>query len=106
MYASLRTYRAQPGTVDATLHRVDRDFAEALSMEPGFVAYHAIDTGHDMIMTISVFENERQAEASNELAAAWIAEELVDLNITRVGVMAGEVRVSRAKASMLDAAHA
>lgn len=106
MHASLRTYRVQPGSVDTTMHRVDRDFAEALAMEPGFIAYQAIDTGHDMIMTISVFETAAQAEASNELAAEWIAEELVDLDVTRVGVMAGEVRVSRARAAMLEAAHA
>ena len=48
MYASLRTYRIGSGSVDAVMRRVDRDFAEALSQEPGFVAYHAIDTGNDM----------------------------------------------------------
>jgi hypothetical protein len=53
MYASLRTYRIGSGSVDAVMRRVDRDFAEALSQEPGFVAYHAIDTGNDMVMTIS-----------------------------------------------------
>ena len=51
MYASLRTYRIGSGSVDAVMRRVDRDFAEALSQEPGFVAYHAIDTGNDMVMT-------------------------------------------------------
>jgi hypothetical protein len=30
------------------MRRIDRDFAEALSQEPGFVAYHAIDTGNEM----------------------------------------------------------
>ena len=44
MYASLRTYRIGSGTVDAVMRRVERDFAGALSQEPGFVAYHAIDT--------------------------------------------------------------
>jgi hypothetical protein len=38
MYASLRTYRIGSGTVDAVMRRVDGDFAEALSQEPGFVA--------------------------------------------------------------------
>jgi hypothetical protein len=105
MYASLRTYRVGSGSVDALMHRVDRDFAEALSQEPGFVAYQAIDTGHSMIMTVSVFQKAEQAEASNELAAAWVAEELTDFNLTRVGVIAGEVNVSRAAAEMLEPAH-
>src|SRR5918992_1071525 len=52
MFASLRTYRIGSGSVDAVMRRVDREFAEALSQEPGFVAYHAIDTGNDMVMPI------------------------------------------------------
>src|SRR5918992_2783273 len=52
MYASLRTYRIGSGSVDAVMRRVDRDFAEALSKEPGFVAYHAIDSGNDMPLRV------------------------------------------------------
>ena len=105
MYASLRTYRVGSGSVDALMHRVDRDFAEALSQEPGFVAYQAIDTGNGMIMTVSVFRSQSQAEASNELAAEWVAEELTDFNITPVGVIGGQTMVSRAVAEMLEPAH-
>jgi quinol monooxygenase YgiN len=104
MYASLRTYRIGSGSVDAVMRRVDRDFAEALSQEPGFLAYHAVDTGNDMVMTISLFHDREQAEASNELAAQWVAEELSDLNVTRVGVIAGQAMVSRASAEMLELA--
>ncbi|MEA2171525.1 MAG: hypothetical protein QOF76_4825 [Solirubrobacteraceae bacterium] len=105
MYASIRTYRAAPGSADALLHRVDRDFAEALAGEPGFVAYQAIDTGNDMVMTISIFQRADQAEASADLAAEWVAEALADFNITRVGVIDGVVKVSRAHAEMLEPAH-
>ena len=105
MYASLRTYRIGSGSVDAVLRRVDRDFAEALSREPGFVAYHAIDTGHDMVMTISLFHDREQAEATNELAAKWVGEELSDFNVTRVGTIGGEAMVSRAAAEILEPAH-
>ena len=105
MHASLRTYRIGSGSLDAVRRRVDRDFAEALSQEPGFVAYHAIDTGHDMVMTISPFQDRKQAEASNELAAQWVAEELSDFNVTRVSVIAGDAMVSRASAEILEPAH-
>jgi quinol monooxygenase YgiN len=103
MYASLRTYRIGSGAVDAVLRRVDRDFAEALSQEPGFVAYHAIDTGNDMVMTISLFHDREQAEASNTLAA--VAEELSGFNVTRVGLIGGDAMVSRASAEILEPAH-
>ena len=105
MHASLRTYRIGSGSLDAVMRRVDRDFAEALSQEPGFIAYHAIDTGNDMVMTVSLFHDREQAEASNELAAQWIAEELSDFNLTRVGTIGGEAIVSRASAEILEPAH-
>ena len=105
MYASLRTYRIGSGSVDAVLRRVDREFAEALSREPGFVAYHAVDTGHDMVMTISLFHDREQAEASNELAARWVGDELSDFNVTRVGIIGGDAMVSRASAEILEPAH-
>src|SRR5215216_694561 len=105
MYASLRTYRIGSGSVEAVMRRVDRDFAEALSQEPGFVAYHAIDTGHRMVMTISLFHDREQAEGSTEVAAQWGAEELSDLNVTRGGVLGGGKMVSRASAENLEPAH-
>jgi hypothetical protein len=105
MYASIRTYRVGEGSVDAVMHRVDRDFAEALAQEPGFVAYQAIKLGEDRICSLSIFHDREQAEASTAIAAEWVAEELNDFDIERMGVISGEVMVSRAHSQMLDPAH-
>ncbi len=105
MYASLRTYSIGSGSVDAVMRRVDREVAEALSQEPGFVAYHAVDTGNAMVVTISLFHDRERAEASSELAAQWVAEELADFNVTRVGVIGGDAMVSRVSAEILEPAH-
>jgi hypothetical protein len=101
----MRTYRVKQGSVDDLMHRIDRDFAESLSQEPGFIAYQAMDMGSGRISTLSMFGTREQADASNELAAQWVAEELSDFEIERMGVMGGEVMVSRAKADMLEPAH-
>ena len=105
MYASLRTYRIGSGSVTPL-------FAGWTATSPRRVAragvgrlYHAIDTGNDMVMTISLFHDREQAEASNELAAQWVAEELSDFNVTRVGVIGGDAMVSRASAEILEPAH-
>jgi len=105
MYASMRTYRIDPKSVDDLMHRVDRDFAEALTQEPGFIAYECIDMGGGKICTLSMFRTREQADASNELAAAWVEESLADFSIERMGVMGGDVLVSRANAEMLEPAH-
>lgn len=106
MYASLRTYRiGDGGDVDALMHRVDRDFARAMEQEPGFIAYQCIDLGGGKICSMSIFQDAEQAEASNELAAEWVEAELADFSIHRMGVMGGEVMVSRAVSAMLEPAH-
>jgi hypothetical protein len=87
------------------MHLVDRDMAEAFAQEPGFIAYQAAQTGERTVATITSFREREQAEASNELAAQWVAEELGDYQLERMGVMGGEVMVSRAIADMLEPAH-
>jgi hypothetical protein len=34
MHVSIRTYRVGTGSIDGLMHRVDRDFAEAIAREP------------------------------------------------------------------------
>jgi quinol monooxygenase YgiN len=105
MFASIRTYRFEAGSMDDLMHRVDRDFADALAQEPGFVAYQVMATGPDTIMSISVFRSQDEADRSNEIAAQWVAEDLADFDVHRMGAMTGEVMVSRAQAEVLEPAH-
>jgi hypothetical protein len=105
MFATARTYRVAEGTMGAVMHRVDRDFAEALSREPGFISYQALEVGDDAMMTISVFMTLEQAQESNDLAARWVMDELAEFDIERVGISGGEVMVSRASADVLVPAH-
>ncbi len=105
MYASVRRYRVGSGSMDELMHRVDRDFAESLARQPGFVAYQLIDGGDGTLTTISTFRDAAGAEESIELAAQWVKEELADFEIERLQALAGEVGVSRAVADMLEPAH-
>jgi hypothetical protein len=105
MHVSIRTYRVGTGSIDDLMHRVDRDFAEAMTREPGFIAYQAVRTGERTVASFTLFREAEQAEASSELAAQWIAEELQDFKIESMGRFGGEVMVSRAIAEMLEPAH-
>ncbi len=105
MFASIRTYRVEQRAVDTLIHRVDRDFAEALAQEPGFISYQCLDMGNGRIASMTIFETMEQSERSNELAHAWITQEMDDVDIHRMGVMSGSVEVSRAKAELLEPAH-
>ena len=105
MYVSIRTYRVGQGSIDELMHRVDRDLADAFALETGFVAYQVARTGDRTVASITVFHEHDQAERSNELAAEWVAESLAEFDVERMGVMGGEVMVSRAMADLLEPAH-
>ena len=105
MHMSLRTYRITKGSIDEALHRVDQGLADAFAREPGFVSYQVARTGDRTVASMTVFRDAEQAEASNQLAAEWVADELSDFGVERLGVIGGEVMVSRAAAEALVPAH-
>lgn len=105
MYLSIRTYRIRSGRVDEVLHRVDRDLAEAFAQEDGFAAYQVARTGAQTVAAVTVFRDEEQGRASNELAAAWVADELAEFEVERLGVIGGEVMVGRVNADLLEPTH-
>jgi hypothetical protein len=86
--------------------RIDEDFAERISAQPGFVSYEFIDCGGlGEFMTMSVFLTLEQAEASRELARRWAEENREDLEFPRVAASHGEIVVGRAGESMLEETH-
>ncbi len=105
MFVSIRTYRVGKGSIDDVMHRVDRDLADAFAREPGFVSYEVAKTGDHTVASITMFHGRDEAEASNRLAAEWVSNELTDFDVERMGVINGEVMVSRATADILQSAH-
>lgn len=106
MFASIRRYRLQRGAMEELTRRVDEGFAEDIGRRPGFVAYEFMDCGDGEIVTLSVFRDADQAEASRELALRWTEENLQDLEFGRLEALRGEILVSRAARDMLEPGHA
>ena len=105
MFASIRRYRLQRGAMDELTRRVDEGFAEDVGRRRGFVAYEFMDCGDGEIMTLSVFRDADQAEASREFAQRWTEENLHGLEFRRVEALRGEILVSRAARDMLEPGH-
>jgi hypothetical protein len=106
VFASIRRYRLQRGSMDELTRRVDEGFAEDVGRQRGFVAYEFMDCGDGEILTLSVFRDADQAEASRELALRWTEENLQDLEFGRLEALRGEILVSRAARDMLEPGHA
>jgi len=105
VFGSIRRYRLAHGSMDELARRVDEGFAEEIRTRPGFVSYEFIDCDGDEVITISMFSEAHQAEASRELAQRWTEENLTDFEFHRIEALHGEVMVSRAAGGMLEPAH-
>jgi hypothetical protein len=105
-FASIRRYVLRAGSVPELMHKVDEIFADRIETLDGFEAYHALDCGRSVILSISLFRDQASAEGSDELALQFVGEELSDFDIERTEVLGGEVAVSRAMAGLLEPAHA
>jgi hypothetical protein len=92
--------------MDELARRVDDGFAEEIRTRHGFVSYEFVDCGDGEILTISMFADANEAEASRELARDWTEENLADMEFRRLEALHGEVMVSRAAGEMLEPAHA
>jgi hypothetical protein len=105
MYASIRRYRIGAGSMDDAMHLADTELADRLSEAPGFIDYQVVVTGTDMITSMTIFEDEAQCLASDDMAADFVREHLGPFQIERLEVFGGEVMVSRAAEKVLEPAH-
>lgn len=105
-FASIRRYAIRRGDVAEVMHAVDDRFADRIEALPGFEAYHALDCGHGELVSISLLRDQASAEESDELALAFVRDNLGAVDIEGTEAIGGEVRVSRAAAALLEPAHA
>ena len=91
MYAVIRAYAGNFALGDS-LAEHEEDVRQVIGGINGFKAYYVLKLAEGT-STISVFENQEGAEESSRAAAAWLAENLPDLNVAAPYVTAGAVLV-------------
>ena len=97
MFASVRRYRLESGSIDDLLHLVDTDFAESVQDMDGFMEYQVVECGNGEIVTITTFKDRQSAEESMGMAAEWVRDTLArKFELTRLEGFVGEVAISRA----------
>ncbi|HEX3224510.1 MAG TPA: hypothetical protein VHQ89_00295 [Gaiellaceae bacterium] len=87
----IRAYQGNSDLADALAER-EEDVRQLISGIEGFKAYYLLKLAEGT-STISVFENREGAEESSRVAAAWLAENLPDLNVAAPYVTAGDVLI-------------
>jgi hypothetical protein len=91
MHVTIRRYKINTDDLSAIAATAQRGFVPILESSPGFVAYYGVDSGHNTITTISVFEDQAGADESNRRAAAWVKENLAQYVEGPPEVSSGEV---------------
>ena len=96
MYASIRSAKGQPGAVPEITRRIQDGFVSIVSKLPGFVNYYVVRAEDDVVVTVSIFDSQASAEASNQKAAEWVRQNLSDLVATPLEFATGEIAVHQA----------
>jgi heme-degrading monooxygenase HmoA len=91
MYVSIRAYQGNTELADALAARED-ELRGVIGDIDGFQAYYLLKL-NEGTTTVSVFDTQEGANASNEAAAAWLQENLPDMQATPY-VTAGEAVVT------------
>ena len=90
MEATVRRYEGITNPAEIG-RRVAEEFVPLLKELPGFVSYYWVDAGDGVMVSMSVFEDRASADASNERAAAWVAENAAEMMPNAPQVTAGTV---------------
>jgi hypothetical protein len=93
MFTIVRKFRLARGSKDEVTRRVRESFVPLLEALPGFSAYYLLDGGPDTLISIRVFDSADHALASNETAASWMRDNVLEFVKGMPDVMAGEVVV-------------
>jgi heme-degrading monooxygenase HmoA len=89
MFATVRSYTTGSEFADALVENAG-ELEQTLVEIDGFHAYYLVRTD-DGVTSVSIYEDEAGAEESTRVAAAWVAENLPDLEVSPPQVRTGEV---------------
>lgn len=89
MHAVIRAYSGNSELADALVEHED-EVRHVISGIGGFKAYYVLKLAEGT-STVSVFDSREGAEESSRAAAAWLTENLPDLNVQAPYVTGGEV---------------
>src|SRR6476659_7865990 len=94
MFTIIRKFTLTRGSIEEVTRRVQDSFVPLLQELPGFRGYYLLESGPDVLISIRVFDSADEALASNEIAAAWMRDNVLEFVKGMPEVMAGNVLVT------------
>jgi heme-degrading monooxygenase HmoA len=97
MFASIRKYNVRRGSAEELARSVREGFVPMMREMEGFRAYYLLDGGPDVLITISMFDSADEAFASNEKAAEWVRNNVLEFTKGMPEVMIGNSLIVEVK---------
>jgi len=91
MFTILRRYRVRLGTVEQAATYAERTLVPQLRQVSGFVAHYLLDTGHNTLISLSLFETTEGADAADRVLAAWFRSDWPAFRVMPPDFSVGEV---------------
>jgi heme-degrading monooxygenase HmoA len=97
VFTSIRKYTVKRGSAEELAQRVRDDFVPLMRQVEGFRGYYLLDGGPDVLISISMFDSADDALASNETAATWVRNNLLEFTKGLPDVMVGDALIAEVK---------
>jgi heme-degrading monooxygenase HmoA len=97
MFTSIRKYTVKRGSAQELARRVQEGFVPLIRQMRGFKGYYLLDGGPDVLITISMFDSADEAFASNEKAADWVRNNVLEFTKGMPEVMIGNALIAEVK---------
>jgi heme-degrading monooxygenase HmoA len=97
MFASIRKYNVRRGATELLARRVAEGFVPLIRQMQGFRNYYLLEGGSDVLITITFFDDADEAFASNEKAADWVRNNVLEFTKGMPEVMVGHTLIIEVK---------
>jgi len=97
MFTSIRKYHVRRGSAEELARRVREGFVPLMRQMQGFKGYYLLDGGPDVLITISMFDSADEAFASNEKAADWVRNNVLEFTKGVPDVMIGDTLIAEVR---------
>lgn len=94
MHVTIRRYKIHAGSTQEFVDAINEHFVPVIREAPQFIAYYAFDEGDGDVSSVSVFEDEASANASNQLASQFVMKHLSSLIPIPPKIFSGDVVAS------------
>lgn len=92
MYIVIRSYTTTSPV--EVMDKIQKGFVPLVTKMSGFINYYVFPSD-DKIVVVNMFDTQANGEASNQMAAKWVSENIADLYTSGPAIIQGETEIAQ-----------